>query len=201
MLLNKNNLNLAEYCDKTNIKPEISGIYITPDETVATDGYVMVIVSTPKLDIKDFPTDSTAPFTPKQVRAIIPANLAKSVANKLQTNTNLPILENAVIKNFKNEEMITFLSTNLEIQEETKGQVIKGTYPDYKKILPTGTPKAQFTVSYEYLKSAITALAKTAKNDKSIKIELYGENNPIVLKSSNDLQTTIALVMPIKVKE
>ena len=201
MLLNKNNLNLTDYCDKTNRKPEISGIYITPDETVATDGYVMVIVSTPKLDIKDFPTDSTAPFTPKQVRAIIPANLAKSVANKLQTNTNLPILENAVIKNFKNEEMITFLSTNLEIQEETKGQVIKGTYPDYKKILPTGTPKAQFTVSYEYLKNALTALAKTTKNDKSIKIELYGETSPIVLKSSNDLQTTTALVMPIKVEK
>ena len=201
MLLNKNNLNLTDYCDKTNSKPEISGIYITPDETVATDGYVMVIVSTPKLDIKDFPTDSTAPFTPKQVRAIIPANLAKSVANKLQTNTNLPILENAVIKNFKNEEMITFLSTNLEIQEETKGQVIKGTYPDYKKILPTGTPKAQFTVSYEYLKNALTALAKTTKNDKSIKIELYGETSPIVLKSSNDLQTTTALVMPIKVEK
>jgi len=197
MLLNKNNLELQEYCDKTGARAEIGGIYITPEETVATNSFMLVSVSTPKGDVKDFPQSST-PFNAKQVRTIIPAQLATNVAKKIKKNQTLPICENAVIKSFKGEEQITFATTDLEIWEETTGRVIKGDYPQYKNLIPTEEPKAKVNVDYKYLKSVITALARTSDSGRSISVELYGDDKPIVLRSKNDSQETLALVMPTK---
>ena len=125
--------------------------------------------------------------------------MAKSVAKKLKPHKTLPILENAVIKNFKNEKQITFTSTDLELWEETSGQVIEGEYPKYKQIIPTGEPKAKVLVNGTYLKKVLTALARTANNIEAIEVEIYGDDKPIVLRSSNGEQKTLAMVMPIKV--
>lgn len=202
MLLNKNNLELQDYCAKTSgIRPAIEGIYITPEETVATDSMMLVQVSTPKtegMEVSDFPQDTENPFKPKDVRTIIPAKLAKSVAKKLKPHNTLPILENAVIKNFKEEKKITFASTDLEVWEETSGNIIEDEYPKYKQIIPTGEPKAKVIINHKYLKSVLTALARTAKDTNEITVEIYGESQPIVLRSSNGHQETLALVMPIK---
>ena len=202
MLLNKNNLAIHTIASKQETKPELMGVYITPEETVATDTFILVAVSTPKGDAKDFPTrEEGDTMKPKDVRAIIPAPLAKAVMSKIPTKATLPILENAIVSNFKGEKKITITSTDLDVWHDTSGTVIEGAYPAYKQIIPQENPKTVTLLNYEYIKKGIEALARTSNQLKEVKIEMYGKNKPVKLTSFNGEQQTTVIIMPIQSDE
>lgn len=201
MLYNKNNFAIyANAAGKASNHPELQGVYITPDETVVTDTFTLICVSTPKgQDVKDFPQPPDGQeIKARKVHTIIPSSVAKSVMSKIKLNQTLPILEHAIIKGFQKEERITFASTDLETWDETTANVVEGKFPEYKDIIPKEKPQAKVCVNIGYLSSVLSALARTTSHLNDVEIELHGADKPIVLRTSNENQKTLALVMPIR---
>ena len=204
MLLNKNNLAIHTIASKKETNPEIMGVYITPEETVATDTFMLVAVTTPKDDAREFPIRKDGSKTQaKDVRTIIPASLAKAVMSNIPADAKiaLPILENAIVSNFKGEKQITLSSTDLETWHDTTGEVVEGTYRAYKKLISQEAPETVTMLNYEYLKKGIEALARTSNRLKEVKIEMYGKDKPIKLTSKNGEQETTVVIMPIRSDE
>jgi hypothetical protein len=47
MLYSRNNFEVADFCATSGVRPEITGIHVTPTETAATDNYSLVEVTVP----------------------------------------------------------------------------------------------------------------------------------------------------------
>ena len=53
--LNKHNLNIAKLAAKDESRYSLTGIRVSPDETICTDCHQLTPVTTPKVDVEQFP--------------------------------------------------------------------------------------------------------------------------------------------------
>jgi len=136
MLYNKYNFTIAKFGGNEN-RPELDGVFITPSETVATDGFRMIRVKSIKKDLGDYPQlpAGKAPKTNFQP-FILNKKTALKIASELAKikEATLPILENAVITRAKKDSVeITF--TDLETIQSIMARPVEGKYPNYKEII------------------------------------------------------------------
>lgn len=85
----------------------------------------------------------------------------------------------------------------VELHELSSVSKIYEKFPDYEKVIPTGEPKAEFSVNGLFLAEIAKLLGKVNGIAK-INIKVYGPGDPIVIEAKNDEQSARALLMPLR---
>ena len=196
MLYNKLNLECAKFASKSEIKPELTGVFFMKDKTVATDSFQLMEITTDKsVKPEDFPKWNNKTAMRGCKPFIAPAKALKDI--KIPTGKNvLPICECVAISNL-DDKSVEFLTTNLEVGEVKMVKRIDGKFPEYEQIFPQEVAKGEVLVNGEWLAEMAKTLSKFNARNKEIKIKFYGENKPLVLEAGNDEQKGRALLQLI----
>jgi DNA polymerase III sliding clamp (beta) subunit (PCNA family) len=197
-MYNKHNLAIAKIASKSSVRPELSGVYFTKDETVATDSFRLIEITTPKdCDIDNFPN----PAKPlKEFKPFIVS--AKEISKfRLEENENVPIVNNAVITKISDTQ-VQLATTNLESLDTKTFRLIEGDFPDYEPLFPAYKPVTEITINGKFLIEMLSLLKDLDKNGY-VKMKIYKGNGEgkIVLESSNEFQQGRGLLMAIRDKE
>jgi len=200
MLYNKFNFSIAKF---KGDRYELDGIYITPSETVATDGFRLIRVKSIKGNLNDYPKlpagkqpkNNFQPF-------ILSSQTALKIASELsKIKTTIPILENAVITRAKKESVeITF--TDLETFQSITARPKEATYPNYKEIINKREGK-RILLDVKLLKDIVDFFNDFTTN-KQIELYIPKENTkPIFFTGTRRVDDDIeqradAVLMPIK---
>ena len=104
--------------------------------------------------------------------------------------------------------MITAASCSIELDHKlTKGEYLETgeekeledrmQFPAYAHIVPKSEPLASVTIDSEILGKILKAFAKAGKHGPAtVRLELRGEKDPVVLKAKRNDCDILALVMP-----
>jgi len=202
MLLSKHNLAIKSFCSKTSEKPEISGIFISPKESAATDGFRLVKVSTIKNLDKEYPEIPNKKLLENFKPFILPKEKAEEVIKIFNPEKTgpLPVLKYAGV--FKsNEKEAEIGTTDLESFRSVNARIINAHFPDYQQLFNENGKYVEIKVNAEFLKEIASFFASFTGKLKEVvlkvplekekAIKFYGENQ-------TDNQTAEALLMPIK---
>lgn len=196
MLNAKNFIPLAVASDN-NIRPELTGLHVTPDYTEATDTYRVIRVSRPKADYSDAP-ELCAPFA-EPSEYIMDRSLADKIAKALPKKTSLPILLNAFENPPATLGMATFSVTDCETVDKFSGKKIDGAYPDVTQIIPTPEDHvADVLVDCDYLSEILDACKKFGS--PRARLTFNGATKPLTIAAQDEVdgQTFMALLMPVR---
>jgi hypothetical protein len=198
MLYSKHNFEIAEFCGNGDIRPELGGILVAPDKTVATDSFTLVEVTTPPdIPVEDFPAVPGCSIAPVKDRFIFPKAAAKLVLKSLPKKAGLPVLQRAATLQTEHGTA-GFVTTNLETHTPTAAKVIDAQYPAYEPLFDKkDEPKSVVRVNAEYLER----LGKFFKGFGSghVRIKTYGESESIMFESeTTEPQQARALLMPLR---
>lgn len=194
MIYNKKNLEVSKVANKKDTRLTLSSVYFTPKATVATDAFRLIEVSVPKVNISHYPNDVDVvkDFEPFMVSAGALSKVKAPAPNK-----EFPVLDNVVVTSVTDEN-VGLTTTDLEVVDtKTLKKVVGEEYPKYEQIKPTGDPVAKIKISAKYLKEMANLLEGYDKQD-TVDIEFFGNEKPIVMKASNDIQSAYGLIMPIR---
>lgn len=197
-LYNALNLEVAKVAAKDSAKPELNGVFFTPQKSVATDSFRLLEISTPSgVKPEDFPVcqgkSAMRGFRPFIAPASEVAKL-KIIGNK--ATASLPIL-NHIAVSFRDEHQVSFLTTNLEVAETKTMRLIDGTFPPYEQVIPQGQPVLEINLNAAYLAELATILGKFNRL-MSVKFKFYGNDKPVLMEAGNEIQKGRALLMPIR---
>jgi len=206
-MLNKYNFLIHTFCDKSNSRPEISGLFISPKETCATDNYKIIKVDTPRFDLKDYPIIPNKPKPLSNFKSfILPKEQAKAVLNIFNSqkeNDVLPILDNAVVIK-DNKKSIEIGKTNIESFNSITSPKIGGEFPKYQDLFVERGKFIEITVNPKFLKEIADFYNNFIDTDtKEIKIKVpLKENSPIRFEGQRQSkQKAKAVLMPIQNKK
>ena len=124
-MLNKRNFEIAALCPKDNHfgKYALSGIRVTPDETVATSGYILIKISG---------CGPPEPFDP----FILPASVALKVAAALPIGSKIPDLDEADIEHVAGSAASISVRNQDTDYDVYSARPLEGQYPDTDRIIP-----------------------------------------------------------------
>jgi len=203
MFLNKYNFLVEKFALKDSSRIELTGIFVSPKETCATDGVKMIKVDTPKnFKLDDYPKIPNKPKPLTNFKSfILPKEKAKDILNLFKTREKdlaLPILNNAII--VRNDKTgVEIGMTDLKSWNSIFSQRIEGEYPRYKDLFVERGNFIEIEVDVKFLKDIIDFY--TAFQDKThLKIKVPTKpNEPIRFEMTRrDEQQAKALLMPIK---
>src|SRR5579864_7215349 len=114
MLLTKHNLSVAALASKEASRFTLSGILVAPEETVVTDGHLLVAVGTSQLKAEGFPTREGTPSAVDDWKPfVLDAADAKRALQALPKKSPIPVLECAAVLEAE-AGMATIVSTDLD---------------------------------------------------------------------------------------
>jgi len=199
-MFNKYNFSIANIPIENSTRPEISGVFIKPNESVATDSFCMIKVSTPKVNISDYPKVQNKPkpiinFKP----FILPRQKAKDIKDIISKikNDTFPILSNAVLYH-RDDRQVEIGATDLESCQSVLSNVIEGEYPKYNEIFLKKGKYIKISVNPDFL-IKIASFFSSFNKDKTIEMEIpENPRSPIrfYAKNKDTGQEATALIMP-----
>lgn len=200
MLYSRHNFEVADFCAASEIRPELTGILVSPTGTAATDSFVLVEVTAPSRDNseEDFPATPGNTVKAREDGFIFPRKAAKEVLKtipKIAKGISGVQSRAAVLETDKG--LAGFIATPHGEMRPTIAQEIEGKFPEYQQLFPTGKPKSVVSVNARYLEKLAKFFAGFAENRK-VTIKTYGPNNAIFFEAENEVQTARALFMPLR---
>jgi hypothetical protein len=197
MLYTKHNFEIAVFCAKSDVHPELRGILVAPDKTAATDSFVLLEVTAPAdIPITDFPAvPGVSVMTPTE-RFIFPKDAAIQVLKSIPRKASQPVMQRAALLQTENGTA-GFVTTDLEKHTPVVAREIDAQFPVYEALFPTAEPKSVVRVNAEYLEK----LAKFFRGfgNGHVIVKTFGEFEAILLESvTTDPQKARALLMPIR---
>lgn len=192
MLLNHHNLDVLDFASTFKERPILTGVYVTPTHTVATDGYMLVEVAAPEIEQKDIPFDLTGEADP----VILPPEAVKKALRNVPRKHALPILRHVGLKT--DGRSTTLTTCDVGTTDRVECLSIEGKYPDYEQILPQGEPAARIRVNAGYLRQLADYFSTHAEN-KYVDIEIYAHDKPMILRgTTQEKQTIRGVLMPLR---
>lgn len=203
-MLNRNNLDIAKLAATEDSRFMITGILVKPEETVVTDGHVMVKVTTPDTTAESFPqmanvepaTDDFKPF-------ILSRRAALEISKALPKSRYFPALEQAAVSSEtdKNGESVLY-THDLELPRVFREKKPTGNFPDYERVIPAAE-RATLAIGLNAdLLVKVLQLALKFKNDKRapcVRFSFTDKDNAVRIDCGNDQgQEFVAVVMPMK---
>ena len=185
MIFNAINLSVAKIASKSNSsRPELKGILIKRDCTVATDSFRLLEVSTPK--------DKKPEDYKNAMRGMKPV-----IINAEYLKKNIKLKDDTIaIKHIDNNK--------IEVLQTVDGQVlpkflprIEGQFPEYEGIFPKEKPKAEVKLNAQLLAELLEVMAKMNTTGE-VKIKIYGEGQPLVIEGGSQNQPARAMLMGLK---
>ncbi len=200
MLLNRQSLDVAKFASKSDTRPILSALCITPTHVVATDSYHLLEVEHVKQDDQVKPdgirTDSGTGLLPAEAALHACKNIPSTKEDTLFA------LKHAFSSLDGDGKKMTLTTTDLMQEKSVEATLIDGKYPDYGQIFPKEQPAARITVNAKYLKEIADYFAKHGDGEKVL-IEFHGEDRPLVFRGETRLasQKVRGLVMPLRMPE
>lgn len=177
-MLNKNNLRIAKIARDVTSRYNLDSIKITPTETIATDGHLLMRVTRPETGEGEF---------------LLRGELALEVAGAIDENQYVAAgLEGEGVKvSFGDEER----------QHGFTQKIRPDKFPNYDKVMPEGEPIAEIAVNADYFIKILKLISKAQNtNVPIVLISIYGADKPVRFdaKIPYSDQKICALVMPLK---
>lgn len=204
-MLNKHNLNVAEFATKEESRYTLSAIQVTPEATIATDGHRLVHVTTPKEDPANFPqvngVHPTREFTP----FLLHRDHALKILKTLPSKSVFPILKYAVIGTESEDNGRAVIATvgDLDNPQVFQPRKLDGKFPDWTLILPKKENAVMaIAVNGRYLATLAKAAAEFTEDTRNeqITLYLYGPNKQFLIEALNSDtgQVWTGIIMPQK---
>lgn len=201
-MFNKFNLTIKDFTAKeSSSRPEIAGVFIKPNESVATDSFSLIKVSTPNVKASDYPKipDKPEPLT-NFPAFILPKEKVGEIEKLCKKNPSMPILENVVLLKRK-RELVEIGSTDLQSASSVVSQVIQGEYPRYNDLMVERGKYVEILVDPEKLKKMAGFFQKFVDSFQSglkVKVPVDGVSPIRFYAKRKDNQEATGLIMPIK---
>lgn len=145
-MLNKYNLAIAALCSKEEARFTHRGIWVTPKETVETDGHQLMRVTMPEADPDSFPE---VPGAGKATRVFEPflldAGDAIALQRALPKKTTIPILEYAAVSTLKDGSTVVVTTDLQQTQTARIPQNQDKKFVDWERVTPA-LDKAGFQI-------------------------------------------------------
>lgn len=207
MLLNKNNLRIAELASKEKSRYTLAGIHVTGQGTAVTDGHVAVRVSPPgkdaNCDDKHFPAiEGVDPLA--NPAFILDADVAKRIANAIPKGVFIPVLSHVLVGE-TTRGTVTFAVTDLDNPQTFQPKNLVGEFPKLDTVWPKDGDEV-FTIqaSAEHLIAVLKQIVafggtKVTPSDHAlVTLKFYGPMVAMRLQAGDKDtgQTLDAIVMP-----
>lgn len=176
MKLNQFISGLSKFVSKSQVREELTGIYIAGNSATATDSFQVV-----ELTLQDKTTDNF----------IVPADVFKGIKEHKATG---------IFADIKLEDKTAVITT---LQGEKRLPVIQGSYPKTDGLWPdvSTEPQATCVVNGEFLANIASYLSKFT-GLKGVKMSFFGAGKPLLIEvwatKSVDIPHAKALLMPIR---
>ena len=216
MFLNQHNLDSIRCASKEDSKEILNGLFISEKETVATDGFQMLIVETPK-DKKEmtelYPVkDDAYAITEEALKScVLPSKSLKDVRKAIPLKSPLPVLRNLYLDaSFSNKNGTAKLVANsLDNVQVFQPKKIGGDYPKYENLLPTEQTLKEnytrYTFNGRLLGEMLQTLAKMGGKGGLNVVKLHlpktDTEKPAYMEvKTEEGQEVRALVMPVRAR-
>jgi DNA polymerase III sliding clamp (beta) subunit (PCNA family) len=203
-MLNRNNLRIAKLTAKDGTKYAINGVLVTPTETVATDGHILVAVATDPQTAEEIPSAirSEADFAP----FICPRDTAIEAEKTIPKNHPVPLLKHAFVR--RTEDGAELVATDMETDRTIRVQTIAGTYPNWRQCFPSTEPAATFTVDAVLLLNLLREIVPMvkARGSAPVTVRVYDHDSDAnnagravrIDARTVEGQNVTALIMPLR---
>jgi len=205
MFYNKNNLLVHKIASRDNTRPVLSAVKFEPNQTVATDGYKLMMVQTPP----DNPTGDVgdeiglpAIYNENYSPILDRVDVERAIKAMPKPIKHLEWL-NGVFLTENTKEQRAELSTHegSGLSKQT-AKPIEGEYPDFMSILPKGEPKARVAVNVKILKQIVDTINMMDVPANIIHIEVREPLEPVSISCKTEQKQQVqAVIMPVRVKE
>lgn len=206
-MLNKHNLNVAQFASKEESRYSLQGILVTPEATVATNGDYLVWVSKDSVSSGNFPVvpgfgqaeDKFEPF-------LLDAKTALQVAKVTPTKANNPALNHVGVREQKledgeNRSARVLAVTDLERPQVFPVKPMAGKFPLYENVVPKWED-ATFRIALDanyltMLAKAFAGFVERSGTSKPIVLSFYSGDKPVRMDGTNNGQGMTAMLMPV----
>ncbi len=208
-MLNKHNLSITQFATRDEGRYSLACILVTPEATIATNGFTLARVTTPKLDVKSFPvTPGVKPSTTFRPFNL-PLDAADTIRKAIPKKTTIPILGNVMIDGKATDakpddgtlDCAVLAVNDLENPQVFRPRKEEGKFPAWEKVVPERKgAKAVFTLDARYLAKLAAWVAKFADpRSPQLCIRYYGELDGIRFDAhSPDGQEFVGVIMPMR---
>lgn len=205
-LFNKYNFDIRTFAGKNCYsKPEVEGVFITPNETIATDSFSMIkVASVSGTELTEYPAHPDGKKILRDFNSfILPTEKANDVLGLFKkVNDTLPIINNAVILK-SNKGQAEIGKTDLESFNSVNSRTIEGQYPKYKELYSKQRNQKciKVVVNAKFLRKIANFYSTFCDDfDSEVEISIPIKKNGIIgfraiRKSTN--QNAEAILMPI----
>ena len=204
MLLNKTNLELAQFASTDDWRGALTHLHITPEYTEATNGHALVRVQIPDVNPEEFP--SIKGFSPNHKGEVcIPADAAKAIAKAIPRAKHLPILNHAAWDcGDTTDEVAPFAVTDLDNEQRFSPRPSEDKYPDTNAVWPKTEPGLTISFNGLLLAKVLRFMGGHANNlTHRVTFRFrpsWGKPGPTILElatTTEDDQKITAVVMPL----
>jgi DNA polymerase III sliding clamp (beta) subunit (PCNA family) len=182
----------------------LQAIQVEPNQTVATDGTRLMIVTCPNrdADLKNFPVVDGFRTRRLSNPILVDIETAKQVSKNMPKKQHIPILNNAAVLETGNDH-IGFISTDLKQAKPVISRKLKNaTFPRYQHAFPEGEPTMTVGFNAKLLGELMSFFAKFGDDRyPTVKFSLYGADKVMKMEISNSEtgQDATALLMPVSI--
>jgi hypothetical protein len=169
-MLNKHNLNVVQFAGKEESRCTMTGILVTPEATVATNGHYLMWCGKDDRDAKDYPAipgfnGASEQFKPFILRREATVAIAKVTPSK----ERIPILNHVAVS----EDGTQMAVTDLENPQVFPVRPLEGRFPQWEVVMPKWED-AKFRISLDasYLAAIAKAFAGFVGDHKHHKVTL-----------------------------
>lgn len=199
MFYNNNNLLVGKIASKDESRPILNGVKFEPEATIATDGFKMLIVETPKDveadDMGDLPSVNQSNYN-----VVIDKDTVENVRRSLPKKPILPWLKNAYFTD-SSDDVAQMITTDGLSSQKHSAHVVEGDYPAYAAVIPSGSPLANTHVNVKFLKQLVDTLNQMDIEENTIQINVYADDMPVTITAKTEQDQNVqAVIMPVKVK-
>jgi len=200
-MLSKENLKIIDFSGKEGeSREEMTGLYISPKETCATDGFVLVRVQTSRFEQGEIPKfeerKSCFDFKP----FILPKEETEKLLRIFPKSPQFPVLEHIFLLK-QTPNLIEFGLTDLNSINIIKCRTIEGKFPNYKPILERKGRHIKILLNVDLLFKISKFLKEFVDNSlRSVEVQVPIENEKPIhfLAEKENRKKAQIILMPIK---
>ena len=205
------NLKIVSDLCATNGRGALQCVRVTEDKYVASDSYKLIEVERNEPDSKDFPlvkgeleTEIPRLISGKKYKelCLMASDLKKLSFPKLKKKQYLPpVLNNKALVKTGKDGFVSFVGTDLNVQQENTFRAYQGEYPNYRGILVEASRenKSHICIDTDYLIETLTAFKKPGVDE--VLLSVSGKQNaptPLLIRGMNEFMGTVGVVMSRK---
>ena len=185
MIFNKHNMEVAKFASKGSSRPELQGIFITKDKTVATDSFRLLEVSTPK--------DKKPEDYKNAMRGMKPV-----IINAEYLKKNIKLKDDCIaIKHIDDNKIEVLQTVDGQVLPKFLPRITSGEFPEYNMIFPKNEARAEVLLDARLLSDLLEVMGKM-NNTGQVRIKVYAKGQPLVIEGGSQNQPARAMLMGLK---